>query len=540
MSIQEDCWQESIPKETARIGQLILTEDDPYRLVGDDVDKILSLADFAHLYSEDGRGAICPIVLSLVTMFQFMENLPDREAAKAAVVRLDWKYAMHVPVEWLGFHYSTLCNYRKRLLVNGEERLLFDKILGWVVQQGFLKKKSKQRSDSTHVLGKVAALSRLELLWETLRMSLGAVKGTAPTWYESTVPGAYDEAYRVRRHDWHLSAKEVEQETKQAGRDGFWLLDHLQASSPERVQELPEVATLKRVLEQTFTRSKPSDGGGGRKVRLRAWKKGQGKDRIVSPHDKEARWSQKRGKSWIGYKLQVTETSEAEAGSTFLTDVRITAATTHDSEVTTEIQDQLVANDVSPKEQVVDQGYMSGPNMARSLKRGINLFGPLPGDNCGKPAGYRQQDFDINWEKESVTCPKGDTSRVWKPRKKPANKPGIYVRFSRACCNCEAWGSCTRSKQGRTLFLNAHHELITARRAEQQATQFHERYKSRAAVEGTISMLVRKHGARNARYRGLKKVNLQAQLTAAAVNLKQLSRAIHQRRYDHRHLTTDC
>ena len=172
MSLQEDCWQESIPKETARIGQIILKGDNLYRVLGDGVDKILTLEDFAHLYSTDGRDAICPIILSLVTLFQYVENLPDREAASLAAVRLDWKYAMHVPVEWLGFHYSTLSNYRGRLLEHGAERLLFEKILDWIVSEGFLKKQGKQRTDSTHVLGKVAVLSRLEMLWETLRVAL--------------------------------------------------------------------------------------------------------------------------------------------------------------------------------------------------------------------------------------------------------------------------------------------------------------------------------------------------------------------------------
>jgi hypothetical protein len=39
-----------------------------------------------------GRGAICPIILSLITVFQYLENIPDRTAAQWAVVRIDWKY----------------------------------------------------------------------------------------------------------------------------------------------------------------------------------------------------------------------------------------------------------------------------------------------------------------------------------------------------------------------------------------------------------------------------------------------------------------
>lgn len=540
MSLQEDCWQENIPKETARIGQIILGEEDPCRLVGDGVDKVLTIDDFAHLYSKDGRGAICPIILSLVTLFQFMENLPDREAAKSAVVRLDWKYALHVPVEWQGFHYSTLCNYRGRLLDHGEERLLFDKILDWIASLGFLKKQGKQRTDSTHVLGKVAVLSRLEMLWETMRMALRALERTAPTWYRSAIPPAFHEVYSVRQHDWHLNQEEVQQATKQTGQDGYWLLDHLQEGGPNYAQELPEVKTLTDILEQVFTRGKESGGGGGRKLRLRTMKRGKGKERIVSPHDRDVRMAQKRGKGWRGYKLQVTETAETEEGSTFLTDVRITGATTDDSEVLTEIQDQLLEDGRAPKEHLVDQGYVSGPNMTNSQKRGIDLIGIMSGDTSGKPDGYRQEDFTIDWEREVVICPHEATSRFWRSQNKANNRSGIYVRFGSFCRNCEAWHVCTTSKQGRTIFINAHHKIITDRRAQQQTAAFREKLKSRAAVEGTISMLVRKHGARRARYRGHDKVHLQAVLTGAAVNLKQLARAIQHRQQNGHSLTTDC
>jgi len=527
MSLQEDCWQESIPKETARIGQIILKEDNLYRVLGDGVDKILTLEDFAHLYSTDGRDAICPIILSLVTLFQYVENLPDREAASLAAVRLDWKYAMHVPVEWLGFHYSTLSNYRGRLLEHGAERLLFEKILDWIVSEGFLKKQGKQRTDSTHVLGKVAVLSRLEMLWETLRVALRTLEKAAPAWYESAIPATYHEYYSVRQSDWKLNQEEVQKETRQAGQDGYWLLDHLQESGPENVQMLLEIETLKTVLEQTFTRSKDSGGGGGRKVRLRSAKRGECKQKVISPHEAQARMAKKRGKGWRGYKLQVTETAEATA---FLTDVRITDATTDDSEVLTASQDQLIADGRVPKEHLVDQGYVSGANLAGSEKRGIQLLGLMQGDTSGKPDGFRQEDFIIDWEQEVVHCPEGATSHLWQSRVKSNKRPGIYVRFSPSCRQCAAWGICTTSEQGRTLFLNGYHDFITTRRAEQQTADFCEKLKPRAAVEGTISMLVRKHGARHARYRGRDKVNLQAQLTGAAVNLKRLNQAMCDRR----------
>ncbi len=45
--------------------------------------------------------------------------------------------------------------------------------------------------------------------------------------------------------------------------------------------------------------------------------------------------------------------------------------------------------------------------------------------------------------------------------------------------------------------------------------------KLRQAVEGKLSELVRYHGMRRAKYRGLKKVGLQCYFAALAVNIKR-------------------
>ncbi len=60
------------------------------------------------------------------------------------------------------------------------------------------------------------------------------------------------------------------------------------------------------------------------------------------------------------------------------------------------------------------------------------------------------------------------------------------------------------------------------RRAKsQQTAAFQQAYTLRAGIEGTVSEIVRAHGARRARYIGLAKTYVQALLTAIAVNLKR-------------------
>jgi IS5 family transposase len=474
------------------------------------------------MYSKVGRGAIHPVVLSLVTVFQYQENIPDRAAAQWAVARMDWKYALHMPLDWKGFHYADLCNFRKRLLKYEAERLIFDKVLEWVGSQGFLKKYGKQRSDSTHFLGAVERLSRLELVWETLRVALKAIQSEAPQWYGKQIPSAFHEVYVERQSSWRLSKQEVETKMLRAGADGFWLQDCLAESASKRVLELSEVKTLYTVWEQQFeregdeTKTRPPSG------------RGKGKDLVVTPHDPEARWSEKRGKDWVGGRLQVTETAEDKVTQQFITDIDVVAANRDDSEVVDEIHKRLEARGLKPQEHDVDQGYTSGPNLAQSATRGIELLGPVAQDTAGKPKGYKQSDFELDFEAKQATCPQGKIAPKWYDRPSEENDGyvGAEIQFKKACEGCPARAKCAPGKSGRTLKVSPYYPLLQQRRAEQETDSFKERYKRRAAVEGTISEIVRGHGGRRARYRGLAKARLQALFTGAAVNLKRLGRAL--------------
>lgn len=515
-------WNTEIPDDTAQVGREILAEDDPYRLVGNGVNDFLSMKDFTELYSKLGRGAICPIILSLVIVFQFLENIPDRVAARWVVTRMDWKYALHLPLTWLGFHYSDLSNFRKRLLEHKAEGLIFEKVLEWVRSLGFVKKYGKQRSDSTHILGCVERLSRLELVWETMRLALRAIKAAAPKWYEEVIPAAFHDAYVKRQSDWRLSQEEVKTEMHKVGGDGFWLLDHLKDSIPPSLVALSELETLRTVWQQQFERQTET-----KTVTVRPPSgRGKGKDLIVSPHDPTVRWSEKRGKGWIGYRLEVTETAEDDVADRFITDIDAVAATVHDSETVDDIQGRLISRDLKPVEHYVDQGYTSGANLAHSTGRKIELMGPVSVDSSGKPEGYRQSDFELDFETQQATCPQGKTSAVWYERPQPDGHVGAEIQFREQCTGCPVRAQCAPGKSGRTLRVNPYHEELSQRRAEQETAAFKEKMKRRPAVEGTISELTRAHGARRARYRGQDKVRLQMLFTGAAANLKRLTRAL--------------
>jgi len=285
---------------------------------------------------------------------------------------------------------------------------------------------------------------------------------------------------------------------------------------------LPEVALLWRGLSEPYA---PNAEG-----QLQTRPAGQVTgDVITSPHEPEARYGNKGNHEWIGYKLHVTETVDAELGARFITDVTIAPAFMQDNTPIVDIQQRLIERQVPPAKQYVDQGYMSGANVQASLNQAIDLRGFIRDGNVTKPEGFRLPDFSIDVADRQATCPAGREAVHWSPiDPKVKNNIAFLVSFGKQCQTCPFFGKglCTDKLAGRTIAISRHHDLIHARRLESKSVAFHQEMHHRAAIEGTLSELVRAHATRRARYRGTKKNQLQAAFTAVATNLKRLVRAL--------------
>jgi transposase len=502
-----------IPADTAALGQKLLAKGDTYRLIGERLPELVRDEDFGPLFSAIGGPAISPAVLALVTVFQMLEKLPDRLAAAAVAMRIDWKYALHLPLDDPGFHFTNLNHFRQRLLEYHAEYLVFDRLLQKLVALGLIRRRGKQRTDSSYVLGLVAKLSRLELVWETLRLSLKAIQAQDERWLERTVPEAFLQRYLVKRSEYNVTERQAALELQQAGADGLWWLQQLE-SAPAEWRQLSEIETLRAVWEQQFERDEQGSYRGPR-TKLEAH------GLIQSPHEPQVRYRQKRGKPWQGYAAQVTETAEAKREPNFITDVHVTDAQTDDKEALPDIQDRLAKRDLAPAQQVVDQNYVSGTQLAQSQRRGIELLGPIatqPG-----PAGFRLDDFRIDLAREQAICPAGHIAVKATCYQRSDGTREYQFFFGTQCAACAAHALCTTAKGGRTLQYHEHHPLVAQRRAEMESEPFRQLMKLRPPIEGTLSQLMRL-GMRHARYRGQQKTNLQLIFTAIAVNLRRLCR----------------
>ncbi len=106
----------SIPEETVRVARAAYPKGNLYMQMRDAIGTIYQDQAFAHLFPQNGRPVEAPWRLALITVMQFIEELPDRQAADAVRGRIDWKYALGLELTDPGFDATVLCEFRKRLV----------------------------------------------------------------------------------------------------------------------------------------------------------------------------------------------------------------------------------------------------------------------------------------------------------------------------------------------------------------------------------------------------------------------------------------
>jgi transposase len=533
MSMQPKPWPE-VPAATAKVARAAFRKGSLAMRARDELGAWYQDGDFAVAYGVRGAPGISPAQLAMVTVLQFAENLTDRQAADAVRGRLDWKYALGLALDDEGFDFSVLSEFRSRLVAAGLERSLFDLLLARLKELGLVSPGGTQRTDSTHVLGSIADLNRLELAGETVRAALETLAAAAPDWLAGVIDASWQEVYGQRIDGWRLPASETRRKDLAAryGADGYHLLEAAWSpGAPGWLRELPAVEVLRRVWVQQYTRAE--DGTVRRREAGFELGLPPGRSRIASPYDLDARYSQKRGKEWRGYKVHLTETCThpAEAGDprpaapgapNLITNVATTMAAVADAAMTEPVHDMLAAAGLTPAEHAADAGYAGADLLLAARARGITLLAPLavPSSPQARAGGYTADMFDIDWDAQQVTCPQGAVSCKW-----PAARPGGFtVRFPAAACRaCPARARCTTSVF-RQMFLRPReiHEAVAALRASQGAQEWKDRYAIRAGVEATIRQATAVTGIRTARYRGLPKTSLEHAAAATAINLIRL------------------
>lgn len=518
-----------VPGDTAHVARLAFPHGNLLLSLRNKLGPIFDDGRFAYLFPAKGQPAEAPWRLALVTLLQFAEELPDRQAADMVRSRIDWKYLLGLPLADAGFDSTVLSEFRSRLVAGAAERLLLDAVLEIAATHRLLKAGGRQRTDSTHVLAAARAMNRIECVHETLRHALEVLALAAPEWLLSQVLPHWAQAYERRAFDERLPRTAAKRAAwvQQMGEDGHHLLTALVApTAPEWLRHLPAAEMLRQVWIQQFYLA---DG----QVHWRTERDGipPAARFISSPYDADAHYACKGSTTWIGYKAHLSETCD-EGLPRIITEVQTTAGPVADGDVTAPIHTALQDKGLLPAQHIVDTGYVSAGLLVQTQREfGIDLIGPVRADlrwqaQAGK--GFAMDAFTVDWDAQRVTCPMNVHSSGWSPAIDNRGTPVIKVKFSaKDCQGCIHRADCAGpNAKRRVMTFRTQNEYIAlqAARRRQKTPEFTSLYGIRAGIEATISQGVRAFDLRRSRYFGHAKTHLQHVATAAAMNLVRLVR----------------
>jgi Transposase DDE domain/Transposase domain (DUF772) len=490
--------------------------------------------------SVTGRPSLPADLVGSVLVLKELYDLSDPQTADALKFDIRWKVACGRSLLQTSFDPSTLVYWRKRIAASDRPDRVFDAVAEVIAQTGILRGRRRRCVDSTVFDDAVATQ-------DTVTQLVAAMRKVA-----RVVPGAGEVIARVCQLDYSQPGKPPIDWDDPAAReklvsglvnDALAVLAELAGpGAPERdAVQADALGLLALVAGQDVEPAEGSDGTDGR------WRIARkvAPDRVISTVDTQARHTRKsKSKRRDGFRGHVA--AEPETG--LVTDCEMTMAagpgsTDAENGVKMAARDRFTGPpggtgpgqepDAPPGttdsagpgadgpqdarlEVYGDSAYGSGQARAAYQAAGHDTVikpGPL---RPAVPGGFTIDDFTIDEQAAAVTCPAGVTRPMSKTR---------TVTFGAACAGCPLRERCTTAKDGRSMTIHPHEDLLRAARAQARTDDFKKAYPTRSAIERIISWTATQNGRRvRLRYLGTAKNDAWLHTRCAAINLRTLLR----------------
>jgi hypothetical protein len=236
-----------LPGETRLQARQLYNIQHIYLRIGDQLETLLAPVDAARLSPAGAPGGAAALRLGLATAFQFAELLPDALAAEATLKRMDWKYALRLPVRHPGLSAEALDEFRQALFSFPAGMREFERLLDALAPTGLFPRSQSQALIAVHVLDEVCKITRLHWLNQYMRAGLSAVAAAAPDWMREHAQPHWYQHYRAPADAPALA--DAHQEARALGADARCLLSaEIPAAAP-----IPELADLQKLFNQQFS-----------------------------------------------------------------------------------------------------------------------------------------------------------------------------------------------------------------------------------------------------------------------------------------------
>ena len=201
---------------------------------------------------ENGRVALEPVLMLGTSILQYLDGVPDRQAVEMLHYHAGWNFALNRQLGDEVFHPSSLVNFRSRLDEHQQSALGFTTVLDALEEGGLVSRQSRQRLDSTQMFGRVAKMSRLDCVRESLRLALKELEEALPAEARPRFWVGLWERHVESQVDYRVSAETLGRKLAEAGTDAWQLLEWLGQPAASRAASGSQVELLRRVFAEQF------------------------------------------------------------------------------------------------------------------------------------------------------------------------------------------------------------------------------------------------------------------------------------------------
>lgn len=469
---------------------------------------------FAPLYNKNMGRPNFPInILLSLEYFKHIYNYSDEELMEQFYFNAQIAYSLGIEnVGAINLAPRTLYYFRKKIyeytLGNPEkEDIIFEQFIK--LTKEFVKNAKiltdKQRMDSTFVKSNIKKCGRLALVLDVLEKVIRIV----PIDCLSVELKKVKEANYSRKLLYQTKNSEVKNRLEYIIGLGISLKDIM--SKNKELSTTKEYMLLERLL---FEQTEINKNTGEYLVKSG---KAINADSLQSAYDLDATYRKKGEKESVGYILNIAETCSEKNDIQIITDYNLDKNIISDVELINSRLPKIKEN-TNCNELTVDGGYYS--DSAIDVANDTNIKINYTDMTGGRPSENKMSilEFKLDENNKILECPMGI-----EPLDSYVRNNASTAHFIKADCNkCIKKGLCLIKPHKELNGIRVEHDTIKAEVTRKDLKKNRKTNIScRAAIEGTISELKRKHGANDTRVRGLLKIYIIEGLKVSACNIKR-------------------
>ena len=518
-----------------------------------------------------GRPSLPADVVGLVLVLKELYDLSDAQTAEALKFDIRWKVACGRSLTQMSFDPSTLVYWRRRIAASERPDRVFDAVAGVIAQTGILRGRRTRWVDSTVFDDAVATQDTVTQLVAAIRRVARVVPGAVEVigrvcTLDYSQPGKPPIDWDDPVAQQNLMADLVN--------DALAVLAELTGDNvPEREDQAADALGLLALIAGQDV--EPGEGSDGSDGRWRIARKVAG-DRVISTVDPQIRHTRKsKSVRKDGYRghlaaepetglitdCQLTQATGEQGSDPIVGEQMISRDRYHQARAQTATPPTEQSSDQQHTDQQhTSQRHPDGKAVEASPpwstddtttgtepagdqqpdspddSQGLEVYGDSAYGTGKARAAYRAgghhtmikpkplrpavdggftvDDFTINEQTGTVTCPGGHTRPM---------SPTRTVTFGKLCADCPLRARCTTATDGRSMTIHPHDDLLRAARTQARTPQFKQAYPTRAAIERIIAWTATQNTRRvKLRYRGTSKNNAWLHTRCAALNLRTL------------------